>query len=163
MTNKYEKAINKIKESSSSSSIYVGCDSQVFSRKDKKTGRAWKEAKYSTSVWLHKDSKHGASIIFSEKQVIDDYGNIKQRLMNEVFMVTEVALALIDHVGERNFEVHVDINADEKHASSVAVKEAIGYVTGQMGFAPKVKPHAFAASHSSDHIVKNKMKGFKLN
>lgn len=156
-TTKYDKAIEAIRASSKVSSIYVGSDSQVYSKKDKKTGRRWKEAKYSTVIILHHDSCRGAGIVFKETVTLPDYGNLRQRLMTEVSYAIDAALAVKDIVGDRNFEVHVDINPSEKHASSVAVKEAIGYVTGQLGFNPKVKPDAFAASHCSDHVVKNKL------
>ena len=76
----------------------------------------------------------------------------------EVTMVTEAAMAVSPYVEDRNFEVHIDINPSEKHKSSIAIKEAIGYITGQLGFAPKVKPNSFAATHCSDHLVKGKMK-----
>ena len=153
---KYNKAIEAIKNSSKESSIYVGVDSQVFSRRPKGKDK-YRVAKYSVVILLHYDSSSGAGIIFQETVEMREYGNLRQRLMNEVMMAAEAAIAVADYVGERNFEVHIDINPDEKHKSSIAVKEAIGYITGQLGFAPKVKPDSFAATHCSDHIVKGKM------
>lgn len=154
---KYQDAIKAIQSSSATSSIYVGCDSQVFSRKEKGTKKKYKEAKYSTVIILHMDSCRGASIIYKDVNTIRDFGNMRQRLIAEVGMTVEAALAIAPYVGDRNFEVHIDISKDSANKSSVALKEAIGYVTGTLGFAPKVKPEAFVATHCSDRICKNKM------
>ena len=157
LEDKYRDAIRAIQESSDASSIYVGCDSQVFSRKEKGTKNKYKEAKYSTVIILHIDSCRGASIIYRDTTTVKDFGNMRQRLIAEVGMTVEAALAVAPYVGDRNFEVHIDISKDSVNKSSVALKEAIGYVTGTLGFAPKVKPEAFVATHCSDRIVKNRM------
>lgn len=155
---KYKDAIQRIKDSSLTSSVYVGTDSQVFSKKDKSTKETYKEAHYSTVIILHMDSCRGASIIYKSAVKVRDYVNMRQRLIAEVSMTVEAALAISPYVGERVFEVHLDISGDEENKSSLAVKEAIGYVTGTLGFAPKIKPHSFAATHCSDKVVKGKLK-----
>lgn len=154
---KFADAIEAIKESSLSSSIYVGCDSQKFKIKGKKGNPDRVVAKYSTVIIVHMDSKHGSKI-FHNTITMPDYGNMRQRLMAEVGYAIETALAIVDHVGDRHFEVHLDLNSDPRHRSNVAVKEAIGYVTGTLGFPPKIKPDAFAATHCSDHAVRSKFK-----
>lgn len=144
-----EKAKEAIKNSSQASSVYIGCDSIRF----KKNGK-WK-ARYSTVVILHMDSKHGCQL-FHIEEVMDDYGNLKQRLLNEVSFAISVASELMDVIGNRHVEIHLDINPNPKHKSSVAVKEALGYVRGTFGFDAKIKPEAFAATHAADHAVRNK-------
>ena len=142
-----EDAIEAIRESSPDTSIYLGCDSIRY----KKNG-AWK-ARYSTIVVIHMGSKHGAKILH-HTEVIDDYGNLKQRLLNEVAYVTSVATSLVDHLDGRRMEVHLDINSSPAHKSHIAVKEALGWCMG-LGLDAKVKPDAWAASHAADHCVRH--------
>jgi predicted RNase H-related nuclease YkuK (DUF458 family) len=49
-------------------------------------------------------------------------------------------------------EIHADINTDTSFKSSVALKEAMGYIMG-MGYEFKAKPHAFASSSCADKVV----------
>ena len=70
----------------------------------------------------------------------------------EVPIAIQKAMEIVDHLGGRKLEVHLDLNPDPKHKSSVAVKEALGYAQG-MGLDAKVKPNSFAATHAADHIT----------
>jgi len=117
-----EKAKQAILDSSPSSSVYIGCDSIRF-RKNK----MW-YAKYSTVVIVHMDSKKGCRL-FHESVDMPDYGNLKQRLLMEVQMAVAAATEIVDILGERRMEIHLDINPDPKHKSSVAVKEATQQTT----------------------------------
>jgi predicted RNase H-related nuclease YkuK (DUF458 family) len=143
-----EEAKKAILDSSQSSSIYIGCDSIRF-RKNKQ----W-YAKYSTVVIVHMDSKKGCRL-FHESIDMPDYGNLKQRLLTEVQHAVATATELIDVIGDRHLEIHLDINSDPKHKSSVAVKEALGWVKGSLGLDAKIKPSAFAATHAADHAVRH--------
>lgn len=142
-----EEAKQSIKESSLESSVYIGTDSKRF----KKNGKWY--AKYSTVIVLHIDSKHGCKI-FHQSEVLPDYGNLKQRLLNEVSYATTVAQEIIEVIESRPLCVHLDLNPDPKHKSSIAVKEALGWCAG-LGFDAKVKPHAWAATHAADHVVRH--------
>ncbi len=146
----YDTAKEAIKASSKESSVYVGCDSVRF-----KKGGKWK-ARYSTVIVLHKDSKHGCQL-FYDTVVLDDYGSLKQRLMNEVTYAIQAASEILNVLEDRHMEIHIDLNSDPKHASNIALKEAIGYVQGSFGFAPKVKPEAWCATHAADHIALGKL------
>lgn len=146
---KWDKAIEAIRKSDKKSSVYVGCDSIRF----KKDGK-WR-ARYSTVIILHRASRNGANL-FYDTVTLDDYGNLKLRLMNEVMFALDVATAVVDHLDGRTLEIHVDINPDNRHASNVAVKEALGYIRGS-GFIAKIKPEAFAATHASDHVARGKL------
>lgn len=148
MAQAYEKAKEAIRNSSSTSAVYVGCDSIRF----KKSGRWF--ARYSVVVVLHVDGRHGCQL-FHKTEVHPDYGNLHQRLMTEVGYAVEVASDLAEVIGERPFQIHLDINPNPKHKSSIAVKEAIGYVRGTMGFDPVLKPDAFTATHAADHVVRH--------
>lgn len=147
----FEDAREVIRNSSQDSSVYVGCDSVRF----KKNGRWF--ARYATVVIVHFATRHGAAI-FHHVEVQPDYGNLKQRLLYEVMLATNAALEVIDDVGDRHLEIHLDINSNSRYKSHVAMAEAIGYVMGNAGIRPKVKPDSWAASHASDHCARGKMK-----
>jgi hypothetical protein len=49
-------------------------------------------------------------------------------------------------------EIHADINPDPRYLSSLAFKEAMGYIKG-MGFIFKAKPNAFASSCCADRFI----------
>jgi predicted RNase H-related nuclease YkuK (DUF458 family) len=148
MADTMDKARDAIAASSPHSAVYIGCDSIRF----KKGGRWF--AKYSVVVILHMDQRHGCKL-FHKSEIQPDYGNLRMRLMTEVGYAVETALELVDVIGDRVFQVHLDINPDEKHKSYVALKEAQGYVRGVMGFDPHVKPDGFAATHAADHVVRH--------
>ena len=143
-----EEAKQAILDSSKESSVYIGCDSIRF-RKNK----MW-YAKYSTVIIVHMDSKRGCKL-FHESVDMPDFGNLKQRLLNEVQMAVMAATEIVDVLGERHMEIHLDINPNPKHKSSVAVKEALGWVKGSLGLDAKVKPASFAATHAADHAVRH--------
>ena len=170
--------INEVKEviakSSDTTSIYIGCDSRVHKRRGQPDS-----VSYVRAVIIHHDSKHGA-IIFGDVQTAPDYAtmkfkdgmqkekrrfkktpnSIRMRMMQEVYFATEIAMELVDVIGDRHFEIHLDINPDKNHNSNIAMKEAMGYVRGCLGKEPKIKPHAWAASTAADRYtgIKHAMK-----
>ena len=143
-----EEAKQAILDSSQESSVYIGCDSIRFRKNN-----TW-YAKYSTVVIVHMDSNKGCRL-FHESVDMPDYGNLKQRLLMEVQFAVETATAVIDVLGERYMEIHLDINPDPKHKSNVAVKEALGWVKGSLNMDAKIKPASFAATHAADHAVRH--------
>ena len=147
-TNAIEAAKLAILQSSPQSSVYVGCDSIRY-----KKNKQW-YAKYSTVIIVHMDSKKGCKL-FHESVDMPDYGNLKQRLLMEVQLAVAAATEIIDVLGNRHMEVHLDINPNPKHKSNVAVKEALGWVRGSLGLEAKIKPASFAATHAADHAVRH--------
>lgn len=145
----YNEAREAIEQSSKSSTIYVGADSTCLKNK-----RGEWVARYSVAIILHKDSKHGCKI-FQQKFEERDYGNLRQRLIAEAGYAIQAAMEIADVIGERKFEIHLDINPDPSYKSNSAVKEALGYVKGMTGVDAKVKPLAFAATKAADHVVRN--------
>ena len=131
------------------SAVYLGCDSIRY----RKGGQMW--AKYSTVIALHHNGKNGCQLFYDSVDM-PDYGSIKQRMMTEVGFAVQHATDIVEAVGDRHFEIHLDINPDPKHKSNVALKEAAGYVRGAFGFDATVKPNAWAATHAADHAVRNK-------
>lgn len=145
-----EKAREAIKASSNESSIYVGCDSDRFKKKG-----LW-YIKFATVIIIHKDSKHGA-VIHHNVEVLRDYSNsLKMKLLQEVQYAIDATCSIIDVIGDRHLEIHLDLNGNPKHKSNEAVKEALGYVKGMFGFDAKIKPNAPAASYAGDHICRGK-------
>lgn len=148
-----DEAREAIKESSPTSSVYVGCDSIRF----RKHGRWY--AKYATVIIVHKDSSKGGKI-FYDLQVMPDYGkdkSPKQRLLNEVMLAVNAALEIIDDLDGRHLEIHLDINPNPEHKSNVAMKEGMGMVIANTGLEAKIKPHAFAAMHAADWIARHRV------
>lgn len=136
-----------IENSSESSKIYIGSDSERHRR-----GGVW-FADYAVVVIVHKDGKHGAKV-FGEITTERDYDQSKDkprmRLMNEVMKAAQLYLDLEEAIGDRECEVHIDINPDHKHGSSCVISEAVGYIKGMTGVTPMVKPQAWAASICAD-------------
>ncbi|EDP75699.1 ribonuclease H-like YkuK family protein [Hydrogenivirga sp. 128-5-R1-1] len=130
-----------IESSSEDSAIYVGCDSRQFRSR----------TVFVTVVVVHINSNHGAKIFWRVDRV-RRITSIRQRLMEEVNRAVYTALMIADVVGERPFEVHLDINPNPDHRSSMIVKEAVGYVLAQ-GLKPVLKPDAVAASAVADFFT----------
>lgn len=144
---KLKQVQSAIKSSSPTSRVYVGCDS----KRSRKTG----EVKYATVVILHFDGKHGAKMwSFIDNEM--DYSPAtkpRMRLITEAYKAVDIASQIVDVVGDRHFEVHLDLNTSPKHKSNLAVKEALGYVMGVLGFDAKLKPEAWASSSAADKLV----------
>lgn len=137
-----------IRETSPETEIMIGCDSQ------KCRGRKRKGFfQYIVVVIIHIDGKHGCQI-YGAEFIERDYGQLKPRLMNEVYLATDVAFQILDAIGDRKMSIHLDINTDPSHKSNVALKEAVGYVRGMLGVEPILKPEAIAASTCADYYAK---------
>lgn len=135
-----------IRSSSPESGIYVGCDSRRFR---KKGGKFY--ASYAVVVVIHKNCNNGCKV-FGEIRTLQDYGHIRQRLMQEVQLAVEVANEIIDDVGDRKFEIHLDINSDVNAVSNAVLKEARGYAL-TTGIEPTFKPDALASSFAAHAMV----------
>lgn len=139
-----------IRNSSQTSSIYIGADSECYRNKRNQ----W-FADYTVAVVVHLDSKHGCKV-FGKLDTERDYDKRQSkpatRLMNEVYRAAQMYLDLIDAIGDRHCEVHLDLNPDEMHGSHCVIQQATGYIRGMCGFPPKVKPDAFSASYAADRL-----------
>ena len=129
--------------------IYIGADSERY-----KKGKQW-YADYTLAIVVHIDGCHGCKI-FGEVQTEVDYdakaSRPSTRLMNEVYKVAELFQKLHDVIGEREVQIHLDINPDEQHNSSIVIQQAVGYIKGVCNVIPMVKPKAFAASYAADRL-----------
>lgn len=148
-----EEAKQAIATSSPESRIYLGTDSLRYS----KGGR--KFARYTTVIVLHVDGNRGGKL-FEHTTTMEDYGSLKQRMLNEVMLTVQHGLEIVDYVGDRDFSIHIDINSNARYASHVALKEARGYILGTFGFEPQFKidggGNTPAATTVADHLVRRK-------
>lgn len=137
-----------INNSSDTSNIYMGCDSQ----RRKKKG-VW-YAIYTVALVIHIDGSKGCKIFYIMSQERDYDSKLEkptQRLMNETYKVAEAYTTIADLIGDRYCEIHLDVNAKKDAGSNHVMKQAIGYIRGVCQIDPKIKPLAFAASKAADH------------
>jgi predicted RNase H-related nuclease YkuK (DUF458 family) len=140
---------NFIRESSSSTRVYVGGDSERH-----KVGGVW-YADYTVCVVVHKDGNKGCRV-FGETVRERDYDQKKNaprmRLMNEVYKVAELFNKIQDALGDREFEVHIDVNPKKTAGSSCVIDEAVGYIKATCNVYPLVKPDSPAATFCADRF-----------
>lgn len=120
----------------------IGTDSQVKGR----------HIECATVIVLLREGRGG--FMYIHKEVLSQAMSIKERMLHEVARSVEVAYSLCEVFNEFDvaMEVHADINTDPGFKSHVALKDAMGYITG-MGFAFRAKPHAFASTSCANKIV----------
>ena len=145
-----EKVKEFIRNTSDTTSIYIGADSERYRGRNDQ----W-YADYTVAIVIHMDSSRGCKVfgkVDSERDFDNRHDRPATRLMNEVYRAAQMYLDLIDAIGDRHCEVHLDINPDEMHGSSCVIQQATGYIRGMCGFPPKVKPEAFSASYAADRL-----------
>lgn len=129
--------------------IYLGCDSERL-----RVNRVW-YADYTLAIVVHINGNNGCRL-FGEVQRERDFDQRaerpSQRLMTEVYKVSELYLKLAEVLEGRPVEVHLDINPSEDHGSNCVISQAIGYIRGVCNIIPFVKPAAFAASYAADRF-----------
>jgi predicted RNase H-related nuclease YkuK (DUF458 family) len=132
------------------SKVYIGTDSTT-----RKSANGKWLATFYTVVVIHKNGHNGCKI-FGEVATEEDYNfNRKKptyRLMQEVYKASETYLQLAEVIGDREVQIHLDLNPNKKYASSVVIEQAIGYIKGTCNVIPMVKPEAFAASYAADRL-----------
>ena len=138
-----------INKQSVSSKIYIGGDSERLV-----VDGIW-YADYTNVVVVHIDGNKGCRV-FGEVTRERDYDQSKDkprmRLMNEVMKTAQLYLDLADVLEDREVQIHLDINPDQKHGSSCVISEATGYIRGMCNIVPMVKPDAWAASYCADRL-----------
>jgi predicted RNase H-related nuclease YkuK (DUF458 family) len=140
-----------IKNTSETTAIYIGVDSERYR---KKKSQIWM-ADYTLAVVIHYDGCRGCKVfgeVVTERDYDQKMDKPAMRLMNEVMKAAQLYLDLADAIGERHFEVHLDINPDLKHGSSCVAQQAVGYIRGMCNVIPMIKPDAFAASYAADRL-----------
>lgn len=138
-----------IRNTSLETKIYIGADSERYQKKG-----VW-YADYTLAVVVHHDGCRGCKVfgqIITERDYDQKMSRPSIRLMNEVMKAAQLYLDIADAVGDRVFEVHLDINPDVMHGSSCVVQQAVGYIRGMCNVIPLIKPNAFAASYAADRL-----------
>ncbi len=158
----YDEVREFIRNSTAESVVLLGCDSVRI-----KKPKGW-TARYSTVVVIRnatgkgKDLMYHGCKVFGGSCTLPDYGrvirsgkiaNLKMRLMQEVTFVLETFEQVWEAIGDRHFEIHLDISSRPECESNIALKEARGYVMGMTGYEPEFKPDALAASFAADAYV----------
>ena len=140
--------------------IFIGCDSQkVSNKKRKKMKLKEKSARFVTAVVVYEKDKNKIFWEVSRERDIDiQPGKPFNRMMNEVYKVSDITLQLMDVLVERDFELHLDISKKEYNGSNCAMGAAMGYIWGVIGVEPILKPNSWVASCVSDHWVKTNSK-----
>jgi predicted RNase H-related nuclease YkuK (DUF458 family) len=160
----YDKIKKYIRDSHPDSVVMIGCDSV---RKSNGGNKA--TALYATVIVIRNASGpgvyHGCKV-FPTSVKLPDYGrvirsgkmaNLKLRLLQEVTFALEAFDGVQDAIGDRQFEIHLDIASDPKWESNVAMADAKGYVMGVTGRAPEFKPYALAASFAADEYAHGRL------
>ena len=112
-------------------------------------------ADYINVIVVHIDGKKGCKVfgeIIRERDYDAKRDKPRMRLMTEAYKLSEMYLKLADVLEDRDVEVHLDLNPNEKFASSIVIKEAVGYIVGTCQVQPKVKPASWAASFGADRF-----------
>jgi len=145
--------VQYLKDMPANSSVYIGSDSVKYKRKG-----LW-YARYNVAFIVHIASKHGGKI-FHTTSVERDYDPKKEkprmRLMTEVYKAVGVYMEFAEVLEDLPVEIHIDVNSDEKHNSSIVLREALGYIKGMTGLDGVPKPDAWAASTVSDYGARGK-------
>ena len=129
--------------------VYFGADSERIM-----SDGVW-FVDYLLVVVVHEGGNKGAKIfgeIQRERDFDKNLSRPRNRMMTEVYKISELYLNLKEIIDEFEVEIHIDINPDLKYGSSVACKEAIGYIRGTCMMTPITKPHSFIASNVADNL-----------
>lgn len=139
-----------IRNSSQETKIYLGSDSKVI-----KVDGNNITFRLATVVVLHLNGKNGCRVLgVNTVRTVIDANKSKPfaRMLAETYETLELYEDIKDCIAGRHFEIHLDINPNESHGSSVAVKAASGIIQGVTMIKPKLKPFAFAASCAADRM-----------
>ena len=119
--------------------IYIGSDSQ--NRKSRTV--------YATVIVIHFGS-NGGHVIY-QREFIPRVRDTHSRLWGEVERSVDLAKYLEDSGIPKPTFIDLDFNPDPKYRSNSILRSAVGYVEA-MGYTPRIKPHAAAASHCADTL-----------
>jgi predicted RNase H-related nuclease YkuK (DUF458 family) len=112
-------------------------------------------ADYVLAIVIHINGNNGCKLfgeVHRERDWDQRSNRPSQRLMTEVYKVSELYLKLAEVLEGRQVEVHLDINPNEEYGSSCVISQAVGYIKGTCNVIPFVKPEAFAASYAADRF-----------
>jgi predicted RNase H-related nuclease YkuK (DUF458 family) len=128
--------------------VIVGCDSS-----------SGEEPDFPVAVVVLRVGEGGRFFLKKIHYQNKKFYNLKQRILEEVFLSCQLALNLREVLNEKirgksfNYQlryIHADIG--ENGATKDMIKEVIGLIKGN-GFEPKIKPESFVASTVADRYA----------
>jgi predicted RNase H-related nuclease YkuK (DUF458 family) len=126
--------------------VHIGTDAQKIDQR----------IEFVTCIVLLEPGKGGRVFYTRVPRSLRDVRSLRQKLFTEAWMSVETAMQLNPHLpDELPIVVHLDVNPDQRWASSRHIHEVVGLVVGQ-GFEVLFKPEAWAASHAADHALKRR-------
>ncbi len=167
MFNKNEK--NEIEQylKSTQGRVYIGADSVLQRRFSLKSQAYENWARYAVVLVVHINDSVGCKIFsYTETERVYDakLSKPRQRLLAETYKCVECYVDLAEVLVDRDIEIHLDINADQQHASNAIAKQAIGYVKGVTNLDAVIKPFAWAGSNTADLVARfNNGLAWKVN
>jgi predicted RNase H-related nuclease YkuK (DUF458 family) len=144
-----------IESQSAETKIYVGGDSERH-----KIRGVW-YADYTVCVVVHVDGCHGCRVfgeVVRERDFDQKKNKPHMRLMTEVYKIAELFLKIQDAVGDRECQVHLDINSKKNTVSNEVMEQATGYIRGTCNVVPMIKPDSPAASFCADRFAEIKQR-----
>lgn len=138
----YDMVNRFIRDTTPETKVYVGCDSN----------KRRKKVRFVTVVVVHFDGRKGAKM-FHQVEIMDRRMPFRERLWQEVVLAANCAMNIAEGVGNRDFEVHLDLNSNPAYRSNEIVKAAVGYINS-LQFVAKTKPESWVASHCADWLTK---------
>jgi len=135
--------------------LYFGCDSIAYKKGRNADGTPIWYGKFATVFVVHLEGRHGCRIFrhIDHERVHDSKKSRPfDRMMKEAYRVSALYNELKELVDGFDMEIHVDVNPNAEHGSSVAYSAATGYILGTTGQVPIAKPDAWAASFAADGI-----------
>jgi predicted RNase H-related nuclease YkuK (DUF458 family) len=109
-----------------------------------------KDTKFITVIIAYTRGRGGA-MLFS-KAIEPRINSMRERLSKEVWKSVDLAMNLIDYLGQ-DVKIHVDCSLGAKNKSSQYAKELAGLVEAQ-GFTALLKPDSWASTSAADHIAR---------
>ena len=122
------------------SSLMIGTDSQNTST----------HTHYATVIVIYQD-KIGGHVLYS-RESHPKITNSFKKLWKEVEYSINTAVYLQENGLPKPAFIDLDLNPDPMYKSNSVLRAALGYVES-MGFKPRIKPYAYAASSVADHIL----------
>jgi len=125
-------------------SVFIGCDSQMHDHKQE----------YVVAIVVYTEGKGGTT--WHTKTFTGEPRNLREKLVNEAWLAIQTAWE-VEKILPKGIDlsVHLDVNPDEKWASSKYHDEVYWLAKGQ-GFKVFTKPNAWAASYVSEFVAKHR-------
>ncbi len=126
--------------------VHIGTDAQKIEQR----------VEFVTCIVVLNPGKGGLVFYTRAPRSMRDVKTLRQKLFTEAWLSVETAMQLNPHLpDDAPIVVHLDVNPDQRWASSRHIHEVVGLVVGQ-GFEVLFKPDAWAASHAADHALKRR-------